>query len=97
MHQTLPMWYFVYILRSSKGEQYVGYTKKLNARLRQHNEGSVIATKNKRPWGIEWFCGFKTEKQAVAFEKHLKTGSGSAIRFRHLAPKEVNGYQPIFE
>ncbi len=28
---------------------------------------------------MEWYCAFKTEKQAIAFEKYLKTGSGIAF------------------
>ena len=82
------MWSYVYILKNQKGEQYIGHTSDLNARLREHNEGSVDATKNKKPWHIEWFCGYLDEKKAIAFEKHMKTGSGSAFRFRHFASKE---------
>jgi putative endonuclease len=82
------MWYFVYILKNRNGDQYVGHTINLNDRLKEHNEGSVIATKHKKPWQIEWFCGFHDEKQAIAFEKHMKTGSGSAFRFKHFSPKK---------
>lgn len=39
------MWRYVYILKNQKGEQYVGRTSDLNARLQEHNHGSVIATK----------------------------------------------------
>jgi len=82
------MWYFVYILKSADGDQYVGHTTDLNGRLKEHNEGSVIATKNGKPWQIEWFCGFRDEKRAIVFEKHMKTGSGSAFRFKHFLPKK---------
>jgi putative endonuclease len=80
------MWHFVYILQNTKGDQYVGYTSNLNARLNEHNDGSVDATKHKRPWRIQWFCGFRDKKQAIAFEKHMKTGSGSAFRYKHFVP-----------
>ncbi|MBU0458661.1 GIY-YIG nuclease family protein [Patescibacteria group bacterium] len=81
------MWHYVYILRNETGKQYVGNTANLNSRLKEHNEGSVKATKNLRPWGIEWFCGFRNKTAAINFEKYLKSGSGTSIRFRHLAPK----------
>ena len=74
------MWCFVYILKNKKGDQYVGHTLNLDDRLKEHNEGSVDATKNKKPWSIEWFCAFHDERRAIAFEKHLKTGSGSAFQ-----------------
>ena len=82
-----PMWHFVYILRNQWEQQYVGHTHHLERRLQDHNEGSVHATKEKRPWRVEWYCAFREEKAAIAFEKHLKTGSGSAFRFRHFVPK----------
>lgn len=82
------MWHYVYILENSKGKQYVGHTDDLNARLLEHNEGSVTATKNLRPWHIQWFCGFKNLQKAVAWERHLKTGSGTAIRYKHLVPNK---------
>ena len=82
------MWHYVYILKNQRGEQYVGHTSDINDRLKEHNEGSVAATKEKRPWHIEWFCCYRDEKKAIAFEKHMKTGSGSAFRFKHFASKE---------
>jgi putative endonuclease len=81
------MWHFVYILKNQQGKQYVGHTRTMDNRLRDHNDGTVPATKMGRPWRIEWFCGFRTTQQAVAFERHLKGGSGSAFRFRHFVPK----------
>ena len=81
------MWHYVYILRNQNGKQYVGHTADLTARLKEHNEGSVIATKNLRPWVIEWFCGFLSKTKAIQFEKYLKSGSGTSIRYRHITPK----------
>ncbi|MDP7477554.1 MAG: GIY-YIG nuclease family protein [Candidatus Peribacteraceae bacterium] len=81
------MAHFVYLLKNKFGKQYVGQTENLNARLKEHNEGSVKATKNLRPWHIEWFCGFRMKKQAIIFEKYLKSGSGRVFRDRHIAPK----------
>ncbi len=81
------MWHYVYILRNSQSKQYVGQTVDLESRLREHNEGSVISTKNLRPWHLEWFCCFNDKKRAIEFEKYLKSGSGSSIRFKHIAPK----------
>ena len=78
------MAHFVYLLRNKDGKQYVGHTKDLKGRLREHNEGSVVATKGGRPWQIEWFCGFREKTTAIRFEKYLKSGSGRSFRDRHL-------------
>jgi putative endonuclease len=81
------MWYYVYILKNKFGKQYIGATEDLETRLKEHNEGSVIATKKGRPWQIEWHCSFRDKKKAYDFERYLKSGSGSSIRYRHLVPK----------
>jgi putative endonuclease len=76
--------HFVYLLRNPHGRQYVGQTVNINSRLKEHNEGSVLATKGGRPWQVEWFCGFKNKTVAIKFEKYLKSGSGRSFRDRHL-------------
>jgi len=77
------MAHFVYLLGNGFGKQYVGHTENLNARLKEHNEGSVTATKSGRPWHVEWFCGFRKKSDAIRFEKYLKSGSGRSFRNRH--------------
>ncbi|MBU0767141.1 GIY-YIG nuclease family protein [Patescibacteria group bacterium] len=81
------MWHYVYILRNKTGKQYVGHTANMKHRLKEHNEGSVAATKKLRPWNIEWFCSFRDKTSAIKFEKYLKSGSGTSIRYKHIAPK----------
>lgn len=72
--------YYTYILRNSKTNRYyVGYANDLKNRLKEHKSGNVKSTKSNLNYGLEWYCAFKTEKQAVAFEKYLKTGSGIAF------------------
>jgi len=51
----------------------------LKNRIKEHQSGQVISTKSDLNYKLEWYCAFKTEKQAVAFEKYLKTGSGIAF------------------
>jgi len=88
--ESNAMWHYVYILQNKSGKQYVGQTSDVNMRLKEHNEGSVIATKNLRPWKIEWFCGFRNKAAAIKFEKYLKSGSGTSIRYRHIAPHKLH-------
>ncbi len=45
------MMYYVYVLRSLKDSKfYIGYTKNLEKRLNEHNNGKVIATKFRYPF-----------------------------------------------
>ena len=84
------MWHYVYILKNTSGKQYIGHTANLEDRLEEHNRGAVTATKMLRPWRIEWFCGFRTKTEAIKFERYLKSGSGTSIRYRHIVPQEGN-------
>jgi len=69
--------YYVYILLSLKDRRtYVGYTKDLNNRFKEHNSGYVKATKNRRPFQILFSEKFQTIKEAKERELWWKGGSG---------------------
>jgi predicted GIY-YIG superfamily endonuclease len=71
---------YVYILESLDSNHfYVGIADDLRARLLKHNAGEVTHTAKYRPWRIKTYLAFSDEKQAFAFEKYLKSGSGRAF------------------
>ena len=75
---------FVYVLQSIRdGRLYVGITANVQRRLDTHNAGGSVYTAPYRPWRLVVAIEFATERQAVAFEKYLKTGSGRAFVKRH--------------
>jgi predicted GIY-YIG superfamily endonuclease len=77
--------YFVYILQSQKDESlYVGSTENVKQRLADHNGGKAKYSSSKRPYILKWFCTFPSKRQALAFEKYLKQGSGHAFARKHL-------------
>lgn len=79
----------VYIIRSVShpDKYYVGITKDVNKRLRAHNLGQSPHTSKFRPWEIVVHITFTNPTRAHAFEKYLKTGSGTAFaRKRFLDP-----------
>jgi predicted GIY-YIG superfamily endonuclease len=78
----------VYVLRSDAdaGRHYVGITNDLRARLDWHNHGPGGHTRAHRPWSVVVSIEFSREREAVRFEKYLKSGSGRAFALRHLAP-----------
>ena len=82
---------YVYILESHDSEHfYVGITDDLRARLAKHNAGEVPHTSKYRPWRLKTYVAFSDEKQAIAFEKYLKSGSGRA--FAKKASVMLNGF-----
>jgi putative endonuclease len=76
---------YVYILESVNSEHfYIGIADDLRARLTKHNAGEVTHTSKYRPWRIKTYIAFSDEKQALAFERYLKSGSGRAFAKKRL-------------
>jgi putative endonuclease len=78
----------VYIVRSDvdPSRHYVGITGNIRDRLEWHNHGPCGYTISDRPWSLVVSLEFRTERDAVRFEKYLKTGSGRAFAKRHFCP-----------
>lgn len=71
------MYYYIYILQSEKDNQfYTGYTSNLKERLKMHNEGKVISTKNRIPLKLVYFEGCINQQDSTHREKYLKTSWG---------------------
>jgi len=72
--------FYTYILRNEiTGRYYIGFTPDLKNRIKKHQFGKVQSTKSNLNYKLEWYCAFKTQKQALEFERYLKTGSGIAF------------------
>lgn len=76
--------YYAYILRLRDGSYYHGYSDNLRQRVKNHQNGIVISTKNLRPVELIFYAAFSTKEKAIKFEKYLKSSSGFAFRNKHL-------------
>ncbi len=69
--------YYVYILFSKKdGKLYTGFTPDLKERIKKHNSGYVLATKNRRPLKLVYYESYLTKLDAKRREEFLKGGKG---------------------
>lgn len=69
--------YYVYIIESQKNSDlYKGFTKDINNRIKEHNAGLVLATRNFRPWKLVYCEVFLNKQDAISREKYLKGGWG---------------------
>ena len=77
----------LYVLRSESdpSRQYVGITNDVRSRLVWHNHGPTGHTLTGRPWSLIVVMEFSSERDAVRFEKYLKSGSGRAFAKRHFS------------
>ncbi len=65
--------FFIYILRSEKTKRYyVGSTKNLENRLKEHNSGETKSVRNGIPWKMIHVENFETRVEAVRKEKQIK-------------------------
>lgn len=68
--------YYVYMLLSLKDQNfYIGYTKDLIKRIKQHNNGEVNSTKKRKPLKLICYEAYLTKKESMAREKYLKSNN----------------------
>ena len=70
-------YFYVYVLRSIEFERnYVGFTRDVVSRLKEHNSGKTRSTRPYKPWNILFFEKYSTKAEALKREKFLKSGQG---------------------
>ena len=68
---------FTYVLRSNKdGGIYIGSTRNLKSRIKEHNYGHVRSTKGRRPLILIYSEDFESYTDARKRENFLKSGVG---------------------
>ena len=82
---------YVYVLRSElDGRVYVGITKDISRRLKEHNRGKTKSTKGFIPW-VLLFYEIKSDYQSARNrEKYLKSGFGKQW-IKHKWPRSSAG------
>ncbi len=69
--------YTVYVLKSKDyPKSYVGYSKDIERRLKDHNAGKVAYTSKYKPWSLVYREEFETGLEAKKKEVYLKSGAG---------------------
>ena len=69
--------YYTYILKSKKDNQfYTGYTNDLVERLKMHQTGKIVSTKNRLPVDLVYYEACSNQQDATHREKYLKTAWG---------------------
>jgi len=71
------IFYYVYILQNKEKDfLYVGYSKKLRERVKEHNTGKAKSTKPYRPLLLIHYEAYKNMKDAKRREEYLKSTKG---------------------
>jgi putative endonuclease len=73
----MEQFYYVYVLKSEKDNKfYTGYSKDVELRFEQHQNGKVESTKDRRPLKLIYFEACLNQQDATHREKYLKTHYG---------------------
>jgi predicted GIY-YIG superfamily endonuclease len=72
------VWY-VYFLRLSNGDVYVGSTNDLRRRFSSHAAGKVKSTQAHLPAVLLSYVAVENEQTARSLERYFKSGSGKAF------------------
>lgn len=79
------MFFYVYVLQSVKNNKfYIGSTKDLIHRVKEHNLGQSFATKPFRPWKLIYYEANLNQEDAKRREMYLKTTQGGRLLKRRL-------------
>jgi putative endonuclease len=79
------VFYYVYVLFSLKDKKlYIGYTKDLRRRIKQHQQGKTKSLKFRRPLKLIYYEAFTNRKDAINKEKFYKSGRGHKILYQIL-------------
>jgi putative endonuclease len=69
--------FYIYVLYSEKfSRYYTGFTKNIEHRLIEHNNGKTKSTRPYRPWKVIFSEECNTRLEARQKEKYYKSGTG---------------------
>ncbi len=68
--------WFVSVIKSDEGMNYVGMTKNIKRRITQHNSGLSKWTRRGREWKLIYHESFESINEARAREKYFKNNAG---------------------
>ena len=79
------MFYDIYVIESIKNRNlYIGYTRNISNRLKEHNQGLNFSTKSDIPWKLIYYEACLNADDAKRREKYLKTSQGRRLLKRRL-------------
>lgn len=77
MYNMAIQMFYVYILKSQKDNKfYTGFSSDLKKRLKDHFDGNVASTKNRRPLELFYYEAYQAKIDALRRERFLKTTQG---------------------
>jgi len=71
--------YYTYVLFSLKDKRfYIGFTRNIDRRLIDHNNGKNLSTRTRRPFKLIYYEYHLAKSDALRREKYFKTSKGKS-------------------
>ena len=71
--------HYVYVLKLTNGDLYIGRSDDLKRRIPEHHQGKVESTQNFRPLKLIYYEAFLKKEDATRRELYLKTSTGKRM------------------
>jgi putative endonuclease len=82
--------FYVYVLKSIKDRMlYIGSTNDLRRRFKEHNNGKVHSTKNRKPLNLIYYEAYLSEEDARKRESNLKLRSRAFAQLKRRIEKST--------
>ncbi len=79
------MFFYVYVLESIKNRKlYIGYTRDLIKRVKEHNLGLNVSTKTYKPWRLIYYEASLNQQDAKRREHYYKSSQGGRLLKRRI-------------
>ena len=83
--------FYVYLLKSKKdGNLYIGCTNNLEKRIDEHNNKLNFSTKNRAPFELVYFEGYKNKEEAFHREHNLKLQANALTGLKRRISKSLS-------
>ena len=83
--------WFVYFLKSTTHDWiYVGITRNVRRRFKEHNDGLVQSTRSYRPLKLVAYIAVENAKKARELERYFKVGSGKAFLKKRILTDDLS-------
>lgn len=91
----MSIMFYVYILQSEARKRlYIGKTRNLQKRVKEHNAGQNASTKAFTPWSLIFYEAYADYDDATRREKYLKTTQGHQA-IRRMLRKHLEKYSKM--
>ncbi len=83
--------FYVYLIKSKKdSDMYIGCTKNLVKRLGEHNSNASVATRDRGPFDLIYFEGYKNKYDAFNREHNLKLRANALTGLKRRLKQSLN-------